>query len=309
MDFKQKFEPKGNRIIHGAGQSLEQFEKYWEVVKENKPLIYMLYLKIDTIKEKLPEKIKEMQKVSQNLIPQIGLNFISKTKGNQCKEILDGKYDSEILFMISYLKILENPVFLRLGYEFNEPKKYDSQEFILTWKYIVDLFRREDAKNIAFVWCCCSAFSRELESIVSYYPGDEYVDWFGDDLFGVRHFTEKNNPKILAEDFLKLAEKHKKPVMIGESSPARTGVDRGEESWNEWFKPYFEWIHSHQIIKAFCYINWDWGKDWKQPEWLNGRIEENKIVSKNYCNQMKNPRYINHMDLKSFSEKTYNGDS
>ena len=29
MDFRQKYEPRGNRIIHGAGQSSSAFNKYW----------------------------------------------------------------------------------------------------------------------------------------------------------------------------------------------------------------------------------------------------------------------------------------
>ena len=90
--------------------------------------------------------------------------------------------------------------------------------------------------------------------------------------------------------------------MIGESSPARTGVDKGKESWDEWFKPYFKWIKSHSIIKAFCYINWDWGKDWKQPEWLNGRIEENEEVRKRYVKELSKPIYL-HNNRRKKQEK------
>ena len=132
---------------------------------------------------------------------------------------------------------------------------------------------------------------------MNYYPGDEYVDWFSDDLFGVRFFTGRNNPKIITKAFCVEAEKHKKPLMIGESSPAKVGVDNGEESWNKWFKLYFEWISKHPIIKAFCYINWDWGKDWKKPDWLNGRIEENEVVLKNFLNELKKDRYLHHKDF------------
>jgi hypothetical protein len=79
---------------------------------------------------------------------------------------------------------------------------------------------------------------------------------------------------------------------FGESSPAKTGVDKGIESWDEWFKPYFNWIQIHPNIKAFCYINWDWEKDWKHPEWLNGRIEENELVRKKYVGELSKAKYI-----------------
>ncbi len=293
LDFNQKFEPRGNKVIHGAGQSPEQFRKYWDAVEDYKPLIYMTYNKINEVREKLSRKLKEMRVIYRNLCLQLGLNLKPKGEKEKCKEITEGKYDEEILELIKIVKNYKNPVFLRIGYEFNNPThNYSPKDFISAWKYIVDLFRKNKVKNIAFVWNCCTAFTRDIKKIMEFYPGDEYVDWFSDNLFGVRHFTEKNNPKIITEAFCNEAEKHKKPLMIGESSPAKIGVDRGEESWNEWFKPYFGWISEHSVIKAFCYINWDWGKDWKQPEWLNGRIEENEIVRKNYVKELSKPYYI-----------------
>jgi len=263
----------------------------------------MVYAKIDTLIDKLPKRIKELQEISYDLIPQIGLTFVSKTKGNQCKEIILGQYDKEINFLINYLKEIKTPVFIRLGYEFNEPGKYNAEDFILTWKYLVDLFKKNKVTNVAFVWCACTAFSRDLSQIMSYYPGDNYVDWFGNDLFSARHF--KNNSDALTEEFAKEAETHKKPLMIGESSAARTGVEKGEESWQEWFNPYFKWINTHNVVKAFCYINWDWAKDWKQPEWGNCRIEENEVISKKYAEEMKNKRYLHYQKMEELLEKLY----
>ena len=294
MYFGKKFEPPSEKVIHGAGQSPEQFKKYWDSVEKYKPLIYMMYIRINEIKEKLQNKLNEMNSINSNLIPQIGLNLKIRGKGQQCSKISEIKYDSDILFLIKKLKNLDKPVFLRIGYEFNHPThNYNSKEFIEAWKHIVGLFKKEKCNNVAFVWCACTAFDSKSKSaarIMEYYPGDEYVDWFGDDLFGVNHF--KNNQDIVTESFAKEAEKHRKPLMIGESSPARIGVDKGKESWDEWFKPYFKWIKNHPVVKAFCYINWDWGKDWKQPEWLNGRIEENEEVRKRYRGELSKKKYL-----------------
>lgn len=293
MYFDQKFEPPSGKVLHGAGQSPEQFKKYWDAVEDYKPVIYMIYNRINEIKEKFQGKINEAKKISPNLMLQIGLNLKARSIGEQCKQITNGEHDEEILFLIKIIKDYKNPVFLRIGYEFNNPThEYSPNDFISAWKYVVDLFRKNDVKNVAFVWSCCTAFSRNINEVMKYYPGDNYVDWFGDNLFGKRYFTEGNNPEIITENFLKEAEKHRKPVMIGESSPARTGVDKGKESWDGWFKQYFKWINNHQIIKAFCYINWDWGKDWKQPEWLNGRIEENEEVRKRYVRELSKKGYI-----------------
>jgi len=58
MDYEQKFEPKGNKVLHGAGQSLKRFYEYWEAVEKNKPVIYMTYIKIQNM-DKWVEKIKK----------------------------------------------------------------------------------------------------------------------------------------------------------------------------------------------------------------------------------------------------------
>ncbi len=282
------------KIIHGAGQSPKQFKKYWEAVGNYKPLIYMMYVRTDEIKKKLLKKISEMIKISKFLNPQIGLNLKSKSKGSICKEIAEGKYDSEIIFLIKSFKKIKNTSYLRIGYEFDRKGKYIPEDFVRAWKHIVNLIRKNNAKNILTVWCACPY--KGTAPIEPYYPGDDYVDWFGINVFGVEHF--KDNKYKPVENFLKLAKKHKKPVMVGESSPARIGVDKGKESWNKWFKPYFEWIYAHPIIKAFCYINWDWGKDWKQPEWGNCRIEENEDVKKRYVEELSKNKFIHHKKIK-----------
>jgi len=56
MDFK---EPKGNYVLHGAGQSQEQFKKYWDIMEDRKPIIYMEYIKFNEVKEKLIKKMKK----------------------------------------------------------------------------------------------------------------------------------------------------------------------------------------------------------------------------------------------------------
>lgn len=294
-DNNQKFEPIGNKIIHGAGQSLSQFKKYWEITKEYKPLLYMEYIKIGEIKEKLSLKIKSLCSINTKLYLQLGLNLKPRNIKEECKGIANGGYDEEILFLIQTLKDFKNPVFLRIGYECNDPTHaYNPKDFIDAWRYITKKIKEHTAENIATVWSVCTAFNRDINEVMVYYPGDDYVDWFGDDLFGVKHFTDANNPKIITEDFCRESEKHKKPLMICESSAARVGVLNGKESWDEWFKPFFKWIHEHPIVKAFCYINWDWAIDWKTPEWGNCRIEENEVVKKMYIKELSKACYIHY---------------
>lgn len=297
MDFGQKYEPKGNRIIHGAGQSLEMFSKYWNAVEKYKPAIYMTYIKFQSL-DKWIKKINGELKKFPNLMLQIGLNLRINGE-DKTKEIAQGYYDKELNKLFKVIKRFSNPVFLRIGYEFDKKDKYNPKNFVLAWKHIVDELRKEDIQNVATVWCSCPYHG--TSPVEPYYPGDEYVDWFGIDVFTTRYINDSYKP---ISYFLKLAEKHKKPVMVGESSPARVGVDKGKESWDEWFKVYFNWINKNSVIKAFCYINWDWGKDWKQPEWLNGRIHENEVVRKNFVKELSKKKYIHNIPIKDFLKLT-----
>ena len=302
MDYKQKFEPKGNKIIHGAGQSLETFSNYYNSIGNNKPLIYMTYIKMPKIPKGI-EKIKTEIKSFPNMALQIGLNMLGLDKEDITKEVSDGDYDADIEKLLKTFKKINNPIFLRLGYEFDKKDKYNPETFVRAWKHIFDKLRDMKINNVAMVWCVCPF--NGTEPVEQFYPGENYVDWIGIDVFYSRHITGNYKP---VEDFLELAKKYKKPVMVGESTAAEVGVLNGEKSWNEWFKPYFEWIQNHPIIKAFCYINWDWEKDktWGSPgTWGNCRIEENKIVKEKFIDELKNPKYIHNNGIKDFLEKVY----
>jgi len=302
MDYKQKFEPKGNRIIHGAGQSLGAFSNYWEAVGIYKPMIYMTYAKITKIQDWI-KRIKIESKEFPNLLLQIGLKLLDANKKDKTPDILAGKYDKDLDDFFKTLKELGSPSFIRIGYEFDKKGKYNPKNFVKAWKYIVDKFRKEKIKSIATVWCACPF--NGTEPVEEYYPGDDYVDWFGIDVFFQRHLTGKYKP---VEDFLKLAVKHKKSVMVGETTAAEIGVLDGKKSWRNWFGPFFKWIENHEQIKGFCYINWDWIKDktWGSPgTWGNCRIEENEIVKKKFVEELKNPVYIHNQKTEDFLKKVY----
>lgn len=53
---------------------------------------------------------------------QLGLELLSDGK-DICSKIFFGEYDYQIVLLGNFLKSLKIPVFLRAGYEFNQPKK------------------------------------------------------------------------------------------------------------------------------------------------------------------------------------------
>jgi hypothetical protein len=289
MDFNQKFEPRGNKILHGAGQSPETFSNYWNAVEDCKPIIYMTYAKIQKI-DNWTKRIKDEIRNYPNINLQIGLKLLDANGRDLTLEILEGKCDKALDSFLETVKDLGRNSFVRIGYEFDKKGKYNPENFVKAWRHIVDKMRKAKIENVATVWCACPF--NGTDPVEPFYPGDGYVDWFGIDVFPKRWLTGEYKP---VEDFLILANKHKKPVMVGESTAADTGVLDGEKSWNDWFKPFFKWIHNHKQIKAFCYINWDWAKDktWGSPgTWGNCRIEDNEEVRKRFVKELRDSKYI-----------------
>ena len=69
------------------------------------------------------------------------------------------------------------------GYNAEGQGNINPADFVTAWKHIVDIFRKEGAANVQFVWCL-SAGILNVNNINQYinilnglYPGDDYVDW------------------------------------------------------------------------------------------------------------------------------------
>lgn len=112
------------------------------------------------------------------------------------------------------------PIFLRFASEMNgnwtaysgNPKKYKE-----VWKTIYRVARRE-APNVAMVWV---PFQAPQSNMLNFYPGNEYVDWIGMNIYCV--YVHNGDPKALSykEDpleFLSYLYKRipNKPFFIGE---------------------------------------------------------------------------------------------
>jgi len=120
-----------------------------------------------------------------------------------------------------------------------------------------------------------------------FYPGDEFADWWGIDLFSVEHFDAANTVA-----FMRDAAARRYPVMIGESTPRFVGVQDGAASWEKWFAKYFAFIRAHRHCKAFCYINWNWAGYPQWADWGDGRITANAEVLRRYREELRDTLYV-----------------
>jgi hypothetical protein len=310
--FGALLEPK-DTVLHGAGQDDKGFSDYAELMGPQRwPVLYMTYTSVTRSKQHVlewGEKIKRdlAEQESGNLIPQIGLNLTGENETGDGKDsaIADGLMDENIDAFCEIIKALDRPVFVRIGYEFEGSwNGYQPESFKAGWIHITKAMRRHGLK-FATVWCSAGASAGDmpLADRMAYYPGDEWVDWWGIDLFDAHEALSPQTAEFCDE-----AGKHRKPVMIGEATARHTGVLDGQASWDKWFVPFFQLIRQQPEIKSFCYINWEWS-EWSDRlgfgwhDWGDCRLEKNDVVTQHYRDEMDLPLYL-HDNAEAQSETT-----
>jgi hypothetical protein len=294
-------EPQG-KIINGAGQDLSGYNNYWNVMHAlNKPLMYMTYIGLRDATSDWADGLKAdlMSHSGKFLIPQIGLSMTidGTPSAHYEQDVAAGLYDKQISMFIDGLQTLAIPAFVRIGYEFNGTtwNGYVPATYKSAYIRITNLIRARGVE-VATVW----DFSMDgVMNFMDYYPGDDYVDWWGINVFQAGQFGDAN-----AKSFMDNAKTHKKPVMIGETTPRNVGVLNGQTSWNQWFSYFFTFIHTYPEVKAFSYINWNWSQYPQWSTWGDARLEQNSIVGSKFASEMDSAKYL-HASTESAFRKTF----
>ena len=303
--FGAKFEPPDGRIIHGLGQYVSFFYsdyENWLYVQEYQnginqiPVIYSVYAPIDPYAASLDST--DFYDIVYNhgspYILLVGLvlhdtSFFSGQINIPVQSILSGSFDTQIIDIAQRIKVLNTPVYLRPGYEFginNNGAHTDPDlsptDFINIWYHIYDIFEQENMENVAWVW---NTVNPQSFNYMEWYPGDDYVDWWG-----INYFT--SGQINLSNGFLNDALSHHKPVMICESCPIQNGGTTNVSNWGDWFIPYFNIIKNNGNIKSFIYISDPWDKPGFFSQWPDSRITSNEIIRLNYQTEMQDSIYI-----------------
>jgi hypothetical protein len=107
------------------------------------------------------------------------------------KNIASGIDDAYILTTASECKTFGYPIYMRLGAEMDicqgdsptdRTWATSAPDFVAAWKHVVDIYRAQGVTNVLWVWnpnCQSSGFYDQD----AYYPGDNYVDWVGIDMY------------------------------------------------------------------------------------------------------------------------------
>ncbi|MGD0046071.1 MAG: family 16 glycosylhydrolase [Bryobacteraceae bacterium] len=300
LNFGARLEPQG-ALIHGAGQSPETFAGYWGVMPAGRqPMVYMWYIGLAGLPANWSDQLKAQLLLYPNsfIIPQVGLNMTNGVTAAGVSESYDpqvaaGAYDQQIANLVTGLQRLATPVYLRIGYEFNGTgwNGYNPATYQQAYIRITNAIRAANLE-VATVWDASGdAADLGVTDYIDYYPGDQYVDWFGMNMYGTSMFAQ--DPAITP--FFALAIAHQKPIMLAEQSPRYVGAQGGATSWNGWFEQFFNFMQTTPVVKQFDYIDWDWSNypDW--ANWGDARLEtaDAAYVRNQYVAQLAGPVMLN----------------
>ncbi len=303
-DYGARLEPRGG-VLHGAGQDPDGFRQAWNVLGEGaRPAFYMDYLRLDASHEGslagLDSRLMGYERDGVHLLVQLGLSMTRDQTASSRYEakVAAGDYDVAIEALCDELEALGRPVLLRIGYEFNATAffGYAPKSYVAAFRRITERLRAHQLE-VATVWD--AAGDRDtLHGFMQFYPGDEYVDWWGVNLFSGPKGTA-NGAIFFGQEvarFLDAAEEHRKPVIIGEASPRYTGVGGGQRSWDLWFADLFDLVARRPGIKAVSYINWNWARYPPWTDWGDARLEADPVVARLYRAVVSAPPFVSGSD-------------
>ena len=188
------------------------------------------------------------------------------------EDILDRKYDEDILSVCSEFKEFDKPLFIRFGHEMERVTgRYpwavsDSEKYIAAYRYFVQKCKESFTQGY-YVWS--PAGDKGLES---YFPGNDVVDYVWLSIYGLDQF-DKDTYGYFRSFSENLGEKYErvktydKPIMIAE-----LGVVGVPDFQREWLKAGLENMDIFPLMKIVVYFNAKdnegaWGEKYGIPDW------------------------------------------
>ena len=180
------------------------------------------------------------------------------------------------------------PVFIRFGAEFNINQGLQDQsgysfgqnpvDFINAWRHYVDIFRAASVSNAIFVWNP-NFDDNGPHHWTEYYPGDDYVDWVGMDLY---QYTPSSDPAKMIQGVYN-DYSGKKPIAIVEWGANWVNQNYSDIDRAGFVNKFFDAVESMPQIKMIDYYYY-----------LDFKFDSNSLplTSQTYADRVSNARYI-----------------
>jgi beta-mannanase len=214
-----------------------------------------------------------------------GLRSIEKRDVGGMNDVAKGKYDVYIRQWAEAAAKIDQPIFLRVGHEMNDPYRYpwgpqnnSAKDFIAAWRHIHTIFKQEGATKISWVWSPHPAYG----FFDAFYPGDGYVDYVG--IGALNYGTVANWSKwwsfgeIFGKHYSELAV-FKKPIIITEFGCLNVGGKR--EIWFE--EALHQLPQKYPLVKSILFFHFSNDKTTTQQtiDWyiINDTASVKNIIS------------------------------
>jgi len=306
--FGARLEPPAGKTLHGWGQLSDAWARgdpagdseardlaiYEKEMAPYEPAMISFYVAPDdSILSGFIDRYGRFVKSHRPFVAQVGLYFQSFAP-----EVAAGQRDAELRRLAAALRDAHVPVLLRIGYEFNNPwTPYDSANYRVAFRRVAEIMASSNASNVAAVWNA-TAVSLDDRDFMAWYPGDDVVDWWSINLFGMYDFSRTGTARFLDE-----ARKHRKPILIGEAAPVfatddlkRVRGPRSEAEALQWFEALTELIAAWPEIKGVSLIAVDSRRVQQLlpgSGWPDTRLAQWQRVLKIWRDEVANRRFIN----------------
>ncbi len=199
--------------------------------------------------------------------------------------IIKGSLDTHLRDLARLVGQLRHPVLLRPGFEFNgDWNGYDPALYIPAFRRVVDVMRDVAGERIAWVWHGVT-HTPGLPEWMRWYPGDDYVDWFGLSTFSQGHLGD-----VKGGAWIRDAEAHGKPLMICESTPMKFDIaTQADEAWAGWYAHLFDFVARYNACRAFVYINQNLAQWPMWKDFGDSRLHRSPAVLKRYRAALQRP--------------------
>ena len=219
------------------------------------------------------EKLNEI--IYNDYLPMITLeNRIQKNNHYNeynLENIINGKFDSYMIEFAKKIKKCDGMILLRILHEFNgdwypwciSKNNNNPDLYIKSYRHIRELFMQMEVKNVKFIWCpnSMSIPQEPWNDIQLAYPGNDYVDYIGLDIYngaGKSTFWKTFISEGIENYFVATQNYPDKPIIICETA----SIERNNSEKDKG-KSKAEWIeqmaislkHEMQKVRILCWFN------------------------------------------------------
>lgn len=187
-------------------------------------------------------------------------------------DIIRGAKDDYIRNMANDMKQYNKEIYISLMHEANgnwypwaigDSKVNNNETYKAAYRHVVDIFRKQGANNVKFIWNINAGSSGSGASFTGHYPGDAYVDYVAIDGYNWGPTQSwgsswQSFDSIFAGAYQALSSINK-PVFITEFSSTETGGNKAE-----WITDAFNTIQTkYPKIELVSWFGENKEQDWR----------------------------------------------